>query len=40
MGSAIIADVPIVDCRAFVADDFSTSAHAKHDTGFSYILNG
>jgi hypothetical protein len=36
----IIAEVPIVDCGAFVEVVFSTSPHAKDDTGFSYNLNG
>ena len=38
MDSSIIAEVPIVSCSAFVEVVFSTSPHAKDDTGFSYIL--
>ena len=39
MDSAIIAKMPIVDCRAFVEVVFSTSQHAKDDPGFFYNLN-
>ncbi len=40
MDSQIIAEVAIVDCRAFVAVVFSTSPGTKVADGFSYILNG
>ncbi len=40
MDSQIIAEVAIVDCRAFVAVVFSTSPGTKVADGFSYNLNG
>jgi len=40
MGSAIIAEVPIVDCRASVEVVFLHITQKKPETGFSYIFNG
>ena len=40
MGSAIIAEVPIVDCRASVEVVFLHITQKKPETGFSCIFNG
>ena len=39
MGSAIIPEVPIVDCRASAEVSLLHITRRKPDTGFSYIFN-